>query len=81
MQLRDPMPTTVLRYIGHSRRMDPDIQSLLWEIKRLRGLVLLMDQLYPVFPRPTCTLGLVHEELARLLTIEPCVIESKARTI
>lgn len=39
MPFREPLPLDVLKYIARQRKADPDVQALLWEIKRLQSLV------------------------------------------
>jgi hypothetical protein len=52
-----------------------DLYSALWEIKRLRALVLRADQLQSVLGAPGGGVGLILSALRSDLAKEPCVLE------
>ena len=58
------------------RSDSPDVRLLLWEIKRLRGLVLRADQLTKVLSNLGGSQGVVLDGLRAELEGEPCVEES-----
>jgi len=53
----------------------PDIVALLYEIKRLRAMLLRVEQLRAQFPRPAGCLADVWDEFMQALAQEPCVQE------
>ena len=57
------------------RSDSPDVRTLLWEIKRLRGLVLRADQLTRVLGNIGGAQGMVLDGLRAELEGEPCVAE------
>lgn len=57
------------------RNDSPDVRALLWEIKRLRGLVLRADQLQKALGEMSGSQGLMLEGLRSELEGEPCVAE------
>ena len=56
----------------------PDIVALLYEIKRLRAMLLRVEQLRAHFPNPGGCLADVWEEFMRALAQEPCVLERRS---
>ncbi|OZI26726.1 hypothetical protein CAL26_05230 [Bordetella genomosp. 9] len=52
-----------------------DVVTLLYEIKRLRAMLLKAEQLRDRFPRPDNALNPLWERFVRELSEEPCVIE------
>ena len=77
MSFRPPLTLEQLRDIRDRRRGDADIFALLWDIRRLHGLVLRANQIQAMLPRATGdrTLELVLGEFRRLLAEEPVVVE------
>jgi hypothetical protein len=57
------------------RSDSPDVRTLLWEIKRLRGLVLRADQLTRVLDNLGGSKGMILDGLRAELEGEPCVAE------
>lgn len=75
MPFRDPLTIETLRAIRERQVWNPDVMTLLWEIKRLRSMVLRTNQLWPDFKRPTGVLAPIYDSFEESLKIEPCVIE------
>lgn len=78
MPFKPPIPTDELRAIGQ-RQDAADITPLLWEIKRLRGLVLRSNQVIRDLPVVGGPNGIVRECLREALTVEPCVMDEEKR--
>jgi hypothetical protein len=80
MAFRAPLTTAQLHEIG-ARRDANDILALLWEIKRLRGLVLRANQVI----RPLTDIGgpngIVRECLKKDFLTEPCVMDEERRRL
>jgi hypothetical protein len=73
MSFRAPLTRAQLHEIGD--RKDPrDINSLLWEIKRLRAIVLRIDQLQRSL-NVGGGLGILLQALRGDLATEPCIAE------
>jgi hypothetical protein len=53
----------------------PDVKALLFEIKRMRSMLLRADQLKAGFKAPSMVLESVRDEFLENLAKEPCVIE------
>lgn len=60
--------------------IDPDLLAALWEIKRLRSLLLRLDQVSCDLRRPSGLMGDIYDELMQQIAVEPCVIERKEWT-
>jgi len=56
----------------------PDIVALLYEIKRMRAMLLRVEQLRPHFARPAGCLAEVWDEFMQSLAQEPCVQERRS---
>lgn len=80
MPFRPPLSTAVLHEIA-LRRDAQDIVALLWEIKRLRGLVLRANQLIRELPERGGPGGIVQECLRKELRTEPCVLDEEKRRL
>jgi hypothetical protein len=78
MSFRPPLDTASLHDIA-SRRDPRDIVPLLWEIKRLRGMVLRANQVIRELPERAGPYGIVQACLRRELVLEPCVIDEENR--
>ncbi len=81
MRHRQPLTRDELRAMGKRNRGNPDVIALLWEIHRLRSIVLRSDQLQRSLPpnEPPCTaLGLILGALREDLDGEPAVLGSRA---
>ncbi len=75
MPFRDPLTTQQLQEIQERNRDSKDVMALLWEIKRLRSVILRADQAYRsnVFAG-----GLIADLLKADLDKEPVVIQDRA---
>ncbi len=78
MPFRPPLATAVLHEIA-MRRDAADILALLWEIKRLRGMVLRANQVIRELPERGGPCGIVQECLRKELQVEPCVVDEEKR--
>ena len=74
MAFRPPLTKTELHAIG-ARRDSADINALIWEIKRLRALVLRADQLQRCLGSLAGGAGAVLNSLRSDLEGEPCIDE------
>jgi hypothetical protein len=61
------------------RRDAHDVIALLWEIKRLRSLVLRANQVIRELPERGGPNGIVQESLRKDLLIEPCIVDEEKR--
>ena len=73
---RPPLTHQALRDIGLRNRDHADTTALLWEIKRLRSIVLRADQLQRCMTSLPGAYNMILEALRNQLKDEPCVIES-----
>jgi len=80
MPFRPPIPTVELHEIA-KRKDAGDVIALLWEIKRLRGLVLRANQVVRELPEKGGPGGIVLEVLRADLKVEPCVMGEDARRL
>lgn len=77
MPFREPLTHARLREIWE--RQDPvDIDALLWEVKRLRAIVLRIDQLQRGLGEMGGGAALLLQGLRNDLSKEPCVAEQAA---
>ena len=78
MPFRPPMTTELLHDVA--QRRDPnDIVALLWEIKRLRGIVLRANQVIRELPERSGPCGIVQQYLRKELRVEPCIVDEDKR--
>lgn len=75
MPFKPPLTVETLQAIQERNHGSEDVRTLLWEIKRLRAMLLRADQLRDRFPKPGNCLDAVWEEFQRDLAAEPCVTE------
>ena len=75
MPFRHPLPTDELRAIRERQPWNPDVIALLWEIKRLRSMLLRLHQVSGDLKRPASLMGEIYDDLLASLAAEPCVIE------
>ncbi len=80
MAFKPPIPTEELRAIGQ-RQDAREINRLLWEIKRLRGLVLRANQVIRDLPVVGGPNGIVRECLQKELAVEPCIVDEEMRRL
>ncbi|WP_249205454.1 hypothetical protein [Achromobacter sp. Marseille-Q0513] len=69
-----------MREIRERQPWNPDVLTLLWEIKRMRSLLLRLDQVSCDLRRPTGLMGDIYDELMQQIAVEPCVVERKEWT-
>lgn len=74
MSFRKPLSRVELHEIGKRQRPE-DVLVLLWEIKRLRAIVLRIDQLQRCMGSVGGGAGILLEGLRNELAGEPCVAE------
>lgn len=75
MPFKAPLPTDELRAIRERQPWNPDVIALLWEVKRLRSVVLRLHQVSGDLRRPASLMGEIYDDLMAGLADEPCVIE------
>lgn len=75
MPFRDPLTLEQLRDIRERQPWNPDVIALLWEVKRLRSIVLRLHQVSGDLKRPPSLMGEIYDDLMAGLADEPCVIE------
>ena len=74
MRFKKPLTKADLQEI-QARNHDPDVQALLWEVSRLRSMVLLTDQLQRMLSTLPGQQGDLLEMIRGKLADEPCVKE------
>jgi len=74
MRFKKPLTKADLQEI-QARNHDPDVQALLWEVARLRSMVLLTDQLQRMLSTLPGQQGDLLEMIRGKLADEPCVKE------
>lgn len=74
MRFKDPMTKADLQEI-QDRNLDPDVRALLWEVARLRSIILYADQLQRMLTTLPGPQGAILETLREKLKDEPCVKE------
>ena len=75
MGFKEPLSTDQLREIQERNRDSDDVRALLWEIKRLRAIVLYADQLQRMLTTLPGPQGAILDTLRAKLKDEPCVKE------
>ena len=80
MPFRHPLPTDELRAIRERQPWNPDVIALLWEVKRLRSMLLRLHQVSGDRKRPASLMGEIYDDLLAGLAVEPCVIERDQMT-
>ncbi|QQB32233.1 hypothetical protein I6I07_16105 [Achromobacter deleyi] len=80
MPFKAPLPTDELRAIRERQPWNPDVIALLWEIKRLRSMLLRLHQVSGDLKRPASLMGEIYDDLLASLAEEPCVIERDQMT-
>lgn len=74
MRFKEPLTKVVLQEM-QDRNPDPDVRALLWEVARLRSLLLYADQLQRMLTTLPGPQGAILETLREKLKEEPCVKE------
>ncbi|MFY3138030.1 hypothetical protein ACOTFF_15675 [Achromobacter xylosoxidans] len=80
MPFRNPLTTEQLRAIRERQPWNPDVIDLLWEIKRMRSMLLRLHQVSGDLKRPASIVGEIYDDLMAALAVEPCVVEFKRTT-
>ena len=75
MRFKPPLTRDDLRAMQDRNPGDADVQALLWEIARMRSLVLYADQLQRMLTTLPGQQGDILEALRQKLANEPCVKE------
>jgi hypothetical protein len=75
MPFKDPLTFADLRAIRERQPWNPDVLTLLWEVKRLRAALLRMHQVSFELQRPAGLTGGIYDDLLAALAVEPCVLE------
>ncbi|MGJ9420332.1 hypothetical protein ACHAC9_21635 [Massilia sp. CMS3.1] len=75
MGFKEPLPTAQLREIQERNLDSADVRALLWEIKRLRSVLLYADQLQRMLTTLAGPQGAILDTLREKLRDEPCVKE------
>ena len=75
MPFKAPLSHADLRLIRERQPWNTDVISLLWEVKRLRSVLLRAYQLSGDFKRPAGITGELYDEFIKDLRTEPCVLE------
>jgi len=75
MTFKAPLTLDDLRTIRERQPWNSDVISLLWEVKRLRSVLLRAYQLSGDFKRPTGVTGELYDDFMKSLRDEPCVQE------
>ena len=74
MRFKEPLTRAALQEI-QDRNPDPDVRALLWEVARIRSVVLYADQLQRMLTTLPGPQGAILQSLREMLRIEPCVKE------
>lgn len=74
MRFKDPLTKASLQEI-QERNPDPDVRTLLWEVARLRSMLLYADQLQRMLTTLPGPQGAILETLRDKLKDEPCLKE------
>lgn len=80
MPFKDPLTADQLRAIRERQPWNPDVMALLWEIKRLRSVLLRLHQVSCDLQRPAGLMGGIYDDLMDGLAKEPCVVERDQMT-
>ncbi|MEN4917923.1 hypothetical protein ABE485_04575 [Achromobacter spanius] len=75
MPFKTPLSHADLRIIRERQPWNADVISLLWEVKRLRSVLLRAYQLSGDFKRPAGITGELYDQFMKDLHAEPCVLE------
>ncbi|MNV84699.1 hypothetical protein D3C71_1785920 [compost metagenome] len=75
MPFKTPLSHADLRNIRERQPWNADVISLLWEVKRLRSVLLRAYQLSADLKRPAGLTGELYDDFMKGLRDEPCVQE------
>lgn len=80
MPFKVPLTHAELRVIRERQPWNADVLALLWEVKRMRSLLLRVHQVSCDLKRPAGLMGDIYDELLASLALEPCIQESDKAT-
>ncbi len=80
MPFKAPLTFDELRAIRERQPWNADVIALLWEIKRMRSMLLRLHQVSGDLKRPASLVGEIYDDLMAALATEPCVIERQQMT-
>ncbi|AUT47030.1 hypothetical protein [Achromobacter sp. AONIH1] len=80
MPFKPPLTLEDLHEIQQRPPSAENTRRLLWEIKRMRSLLLRLDQVSCDLRRPSGLMGDIYDELMQHISAEPCVVERKEWT-
>jgi len=80
MPFKAPLTHADLRIIRERQPWNADVISLLWEVKRLRSVLLRAYQLSADLKRPAGLTGELYDDFMKGLRDEPCVQERDGMT-
>lgn len=80
MPFRPALTHAELRAIRERQPDNADILALLWEIKRMRSMLLRLHQVSGDLKRPPSLMGEIYDDLLSGLAVEPCVVERDQMT-
>jgi hypothetical protein len=80
MPFKAPLTHADLRIIRERQPWNADVISLLWEVKRLRSVLLRAHQLSADLKRPSGLTGELYDDFMKGLRDEPCVQERDGMT-
>ncbi len=80
MPFKAPLTVDELRAIRERQPWNPDVIALLWEVKRMRSMLLRLHQVSGDLKRPASLVGEIYDDLITALAAEPCVIEFRQTT-
>ncbi len=80
MPFRPPLTFAQLRAMRERQPNNADVIALLWEVKRLRSVLLRLHQVSGDLKRPPSLMGQIYDDLMAALAVEPCVVEFKQTT-
>ncbi|WP_025138066.1 hypothetical protein [Achromobacter sp. DH1f] len=80
MPFKAPLTHSELRAIRERQPWNADVLALLWEVKRMRSMLLRLHQVSGDLKRPAGLMGDIYDELLAGLATEPCVVEMDQMT-
>jgi len=80
MPFKVPLTHAELRVIRERQPWNADVLALLWEVKRMRSLLLRVHQVSCDLKRPAGLMGDIYDELLADLVLEPCILERDQMT-
>lgn len=80
MPFKAPLTFDELRAIRERQPWNADVIALLWEIKRMRSMLLRLHQVSGDLKRPASLVGEIYDDLMAALAVEACVLEHNQMT-